>query len=180
MSITPTYADATPTIRSIDTEIRHCLFSDEANLTYFRSYSRKNCELECEANILVEVCGCVLYYLPRVLPDVRICGPNDNNCTRQTQREIVSSNTNLTCDICYPACFELSFTPSISSVQILKGNFSTRDNYPDGIFNDNINDLSILHFYYESNFFRGMTKDEIIGFTEFLCKYRIPICIYGI
>lgn len=28
-----------------------------------------------------------------------------------------------------------------------------------------------MHIYYEESFFRSFTKEELIGFTEFLCKY---------
>lgn len=31
--------------------------------------------------------------------------------------------------------------------------------------------LAVMHIYYEDNFFRSNTKEELIGFTEFLCYY---------
>lgn len=30
----------------------------------------------------------------------------------------------------------------------------------------------MVHIYYEESFFRSHTKEELIGFTEFLCKYN--------
>lgn len=30
--------------------------------------------------------------------------------------------------------------------------------------------IAVVHIYYEESFFRSYTKEELIGFTEFLCK----------
>lgn len=29
----------------------------------------------------------------------------------------------------------------------------------------------VLHVYYQNTFYRSQNKEELIGFTEFLCKY---------
>lgn len=176
--IEPIYQDAVPSIRSIRTTVRRCLFSDEGDLLYYRTYSRKNCELECEARILMQRCSCVLYYLPRFNPDVSICGPKDNFCTNQVQSEIESSNKSVSCDSCLPACFELNYQTSLTATTMIYGDFRTSYDFPPHIFNgsDKINDLSVMHFYYTSNIFRSTTKSEIFGFTEFLCKFLNFIC----
>ncbi|XP_046802993.1 pickpocket protein 28 [Lucilia cuprina] len=168
--IEPVYQDAVSSIRSIRTSVRRCLFSDEGDLEYFQTYSRKNCELECEARILMQKCSCVLYYLPRFNPDVPICGPNNNFCTNKVQTEIESSNKSVSCDSCLPGCFELNYHTTLTASSMIFGNFKTSDDFPPEIFNasDNISDLSIMHFYYTSNIFRSTTKSEMFGFTEFL------------
>ncbi|KAM7347465.1 pickpocket 28 [Cochliomyia hominivorax] len=168
--IEPIYQNAVPSIRSIRKAVRRCLFSDEGDLVYYRTYSRKNCELECEARILMQKCNCVLYYLPRFSPDVPICGPNDNFCTNQVQSEIESSNKTSSCEACLPGCFELNYQTTLTASSMIYGNFRTSDDFPPEIFNasDKISDLSIMHFYYTSNIFRSTTKSEMFGFTEFL------------
>ncbi|XP_075157996.1 pickpocket 28 [Haematobia irritans] len=168
--IEPIYQNALPSIRGIKKDVRRCLFSDEGDLVYYRTYSRKNCELECEAQILMKKCSCILYYLPRIDPNVAICGPNDNKCTTQVQSDIESSNTSASCDTCLPGCFELNYQTTLTSSTMVKENVHTANNFPIDIFEraHNITDLSIMHFYFVSNTFRGTTKSEMFGFTEFL------------
>ncbi|XP_017064505.1 pickpocket protein 28 [Drosophila eugracilis] len=170
--IEPVYEDALPTIRSIKKSVRRCLFSDENDLAYYRTYSRKNCELECEAKLLLRECSCVLYYLPRIDPMARVCGPNDNLCTDRVQTEIESSMTNLTCESCWPGCFELTYKATLSTASIVSDpRFQAGENLPDYIFHgpySNASEISILHFYYMTNIFRSTTKSEMFGFTEFL------------
>lgn len=31
---------------------------------YYRTYTLKNCEMECEARIMLDFCKCVLYFMP--------------------------------------------------------------------------------------------------------------------
>nr|XP_036677039.1 pickpocket protein 28 [Drosophila suzukii] len=173
--IEPVYEDALPTIRSIKKSVRRCLFSDENDLAYYRTYSRKNCELECEAKLLLRECSCVLYYLPRIDPLARVCGPNDNQCTDRVQTEIESSLTNLSCESCWPGCFELTYKATLSTASIVSDpRFQAGENLPDYIFHgpySNASEISILHFYYMSNIFRSTTKSEMFGFTEFLLIY---------
>ncbi|KAH8366991.1 hypothetical protein KR084_002653 [Drosophila pseudotakahashii] len=170
--IEPVYEDALPTIRSIKKSVRRCLFSDENDLAYYRTYSRKNCELECEAKLLLRECSCVLYYLPRIDPLARVCGPNDNQCTDRVQTEIESSMTNLSCESCWPGCFELTYKATLSTASIVSDpRFQAGENLPDYIFHgpySNASEISILHFYYMTNIFRSTTKSEMFGFTEFL------------
>ncbi|XP_055372760.1 pickpocket protein 28-like [Condylostylus longicornis] len=166
VDILPTYSDASPAVRSINKQVRNCLFSDEGNLSYYKTYTRKNCEQECIAKHMARECGCVLYYLPRLASDIKICGPVDNDCTRHIENKISEANNNITCEDCYPACFDLSYLSSISSVKINPNTFMEYSNISKQELI--LNDIAIVHFFYGSNFFRSMTKDEIIGFTEFL------------
>uniref|UniRef100_A0A1B0ABX7 Pickpocket protein 28 n=1 Tax=Glossina pallidipes TaxID=7398 RepID=A0A1B0ABX7_GLOPL len=169
--IYPIYEDAGPKIHSHKQAVRRCLFSEEGNLTYYRSYSRENCRYECEARLLQQICSCVLYYLPRSDPSIRICGPNDNACTSRLLMKIESSNDSLACDDCLPGCFELSYGTGLSTSPMIAGTFgNSNGGYPEGIFNSTtgIRDVSIVHFFYTANTFRSTTKSEIIGLTEFL------------
>lgn len=35
------------------------------------------------------------------------------------------------------------------------------------------NNFAVMHIFYEENFFRSNSKEELIGFTEFLCKTKM-------
>ncbi len=50
---------------------RNCLFEDErdvegSEVSLFKKYSEENCLLECRAKKLLEQCGCLPYYYPRL------------------------------------------------------------------------------------------------------------------
>jgi acid-sensing ion channel, other len=42
---------------------RKCYFSDEVRLKYFFSYTKILCELECEIDLILELCGCLLHII---------------------------------------------------------------------------------------------------------------------
>ena len=47
VSITPEIIQTDNDLRSTSPEKRKCYFEDERNLTYFKTYTQKNCEMEC-------------------------------------------------------------------------------------------------------------------------------------
>ena len=58
-------------IRDFDVKARNCLFDDErdepsSKVTMFKDYSEENCLLECRAKQIIEKCGCLPYYYPRL------------------------------------------------------------------------------------------------------------------
>uniref|UniRef100_T1GNS8 Pickpocket protein 28 n=1 Tax=Megaselia scalaris TaxID=36166 RepID=T1GNS8_MEGSC len=126
ISIKPSIQSASPSIRSIARNKRHCLFSDEGNLTYYRTYSRKNCELECESKFIYDYCKCILYYLPLIDPNASICAPSDSKCTSNVQTKLESADQNISCQNCVPACYELGYDTTITSTQLVQGNFETK------------------------------------------------------
>ncbi|XP_055390287.1 pickpocket protein 28-like [Condylostylus longicornis] len=103
VNIKPIIQVASQSLRNYNPNIRKCLFPNEGNLTYFRQYTRKNCQLECEANILYNKCGCILFYLPMIVSNAKICGPYEFNCTIQTLNNVESYKySNITCETCEP------------------------------------------------------------------------------
>lgn len=82
---------------------------------YLRTYSRKNCEMECESRLLIEKCGCVLYYMPRVDEKTNICNRDDWECYEKIKRAIeMAVNDTYECQ-CLPGCFEISYGSEIST-----------------------------------------------------------------
>ncbi|KAI8442241.1 hypothetical protein MSG28_005814 [Choristoneura fumiferana] len=72
-------SDAQPALKSIDIEKRLCLFSSEKELVFYRTYTLRNCEMECEARNMLALCKCVLYYMPKN-KTTRVCGKADAKC----------------------------------------------------------------------------------------------------
>jgi amiloride-sensitive sodium channel len=64
VAIKPTISNASFSIRKIPENKRQCVFSNEKYLKFYRTYTQRNCALECEANYTLAMCMCVPYYLP--------------------------------------------------------------------------------------------------------------------
>lgn len=171
--IDPKINDASQMIRSIPIRQRQCYFASEGNLAYFRTYSKKNCEMECEANLITTECGCVLYYMPKVTEDVRICNQKDLSCYEKIRFAIESQNNKTwSCANCLPGCYEFSFGRELTtSVLGNKNEYLLRDeavsDLPYEYLKENV---AVLHIFFIDTSFRSYTKGILIGFTEFLCE----------
>jgi acid-sensing ion channel, other len=86
-------------LRSFSPKTRKCYFDDEKPLKFFKTYSKLNCELECETLKLFKKCGCVEHSMPRD-NEMRICGVEDSNCWKR--------DTLYRCE-CYPSCYDIKY-----------------------------------------------------------------------
>ncbi|KAF4521689.1 hypothetical protein B566_EDAN017176 [Ephemera danica] len=62
--IKPEVTRSSSSIRDVPINKRHCFFLHERQLRFYRSYTKHNCALECEANYTLSRCGCVQYFMP--------------------------------------------------------------------------------------------------------------------
>lgn len=123
----------------------------------------QNCQNECESKIYLDNCNCTLYYLPRIYEDVTICGRSDSGCVDNLRKQISTiKNHRYDCD-CLPGCFAISFDAEVSMAPLIP-------RYPLKKININTDNAAVIHVFYRENFFRSQRKEELIGFTEFLCK----------
>lgn len=112
-----------------------------------------------------EHCNCVLYYMPRPHRNMKICGRTDSECVDKVRLELqLAMNDGFQCDFPYgfnaiKYDMSLSSIPIFDRAPILKKNHLLYKN------------AAILHVYYQSTFYRSENKQELIGFTEFLCKH---------
>lgn len=170
--ITPKITGASDLIRKIPIHKRQCIFANEANLSYYNIYSKKNCEMECISKLTEDNCGCTLYYMPRKFNNESIiCNRKKAYCYEKVLFDIAhSSNDEFSCNHCLPACFEINYEREISSSNLGTGDFITRYNYM--ILNRDANyienNLAIIHIFLLENSYGGFTKTEFIGFTDFL------------
>lgn len=132
---------------------------------YLRVYSRRNCQSECMTKIFYENCHCIIYNMPRVYANITICGRSDDKCIDTLRNEIkVGSNSSLKCDCPY-GCHNIKFEMELSSMPIFEGAPRLQKN------NLSRGNASILQVYYQSTYYRSEDKEELIGFTEFLCMF---------
>ncbi|CAO1385548.1 unnamed protein product [Diamesa serratosioi] len=167
--ITPKISEASELIRKVPQKQRQCIFENEANLSYYNIYSRKNCEMECVSLLIEADCDCVLYYMPRQFNGSKICNRQKATCYEKVLFSIGSTfSQDKTCS-CLPACYEINYGRELSSAKLGTGAFQTAENIfafrDENYVRDN---LAIIHIYFVDNAFGGFTKSELIGFTEFL------------
>lgn len=172
--IDPKINVASQFIRSVPVKQRQCYFASEGNLSYFRTYSKKNCEMECEAILISNHCGCILYYMPKVNEEVKICSRQDAMCYERVRVAIEKQNDKtFSCDKCLPGCYEFSFGRELTVADLGDSAlFRVRDEYVSKIPFDYLRkNIAVVHIFFMDTSFRSYTKGELIGFTEFLCEY---------
>ncbi|XP_035782625.1 pickpocket protein 28-like [Anopheles albimanus] len=168
--ITPKINDAARQIRKIAQAQRQCVFASEANLSYYRVYSRNNCELECEAKLILENCGCVLYFLPKLYEDTKICSRADARCYELVRNSIAfTSNTSVSCS-CLPGCFEISYVPDLTTAELHVGQFDIRETMLEDVKDEKYakENLALVYVFVKDTYYRSFTKGELVGFTDFL------------
>uniref|UniRef100_A0A182PGQ2 Pickpocket n=1 Tax=Anopheles epiroticus TaxID=199890 RepID=A0A182PGQ2_9DIPT len=168
--ITPKINDAADQIRKVAQAQRQCVFASEANLSYYSVYSRNNCELECESKLILQNCGCVLYYLPKLYEETKICSRANARCYEEIRNSIAfSANTSIFCS-CLPGCFEISYVPDLTSAEIQVGTFDTRETMLDNVKDKQYakENLALIYIFVKDTYYRSFTKGELVGFTDFL------------
>lgn len=72
--VTPEIIVTDPALRSIDPRQRNCYFDGEKKLKFFKVYSRRNCQMECEAEyyLTVKELACTPFFMVRD-DDTPIC-----------------------------------------------------------------------------------------------------------
>lgn len=121
--------------------------------------------MECDAKIYLSFCNCILYYMPRFDDEITICGRSDDACVEEVTAQVqLQKNRSFICE-CLPGCFEVSYDTEVSMAPLLQqAPLLTKK----GLAGPNV---SVMHIFYKNNYFRSQKKNELIGFTEFLCKY---------
>lgn len=104
--------------------------------------------------------------MPRPSRHMAICGRSDVECVKNVKREIrLQANDSFTCKCPY-GCHAIKYDMSLSATPIFaEASFMKTRNLT-------ARNTGILHVYYQSSYYRSHNKEELIGFTEFLCNYQ--------
>lgn len=101
--------------------------------------------------------------MPRLYEDVDICGRSAMGCINDVTKQIQSQiNKSFVCE-CLPSCHSINYETELSMAPIIEESPLMKTN------SMQVKDTSILHIFFREGFFRSQKRDEIIGFTEFLC-----------
>ncbi|XP_011269764.1 pickpocket protein 28 isoform X2 [Camponotus floridanus] len=174
--IRPRISTANPSIISIPQNKRKCFFTTERKLRYYRTYTQRNCILECEANYTQKLCHCVQYYMPKAAK-TPICGKKDESCATLARKKMEIklyvedlNPINLTevpsCN-CWPGCFEINYRIELSQNK-LSSTFNIDKQYVKKNLNYFTENAAVVHLFFVDSQFTKYVKNELYGFTEFL------------
>lgn len=170
--------DSTPEIKDIAVDRRKCAFDSEGGLLFYETYSKQNCEMECQAAKYIEYCGCIEHYMPRIYTNASLCGLKDLTCTGIINF-FAESNSQTCAEKCLPGCFELTYTPISFSVPFSVSRVGVKDQFLNKFSKDYIiKNLAIFHFYYKDYSFQSYIQSQYIGVTEFLCEIYFYLNFY--
>lgn len=74
-------------LRYYEPKQRKCFYQTERKLSFYKTYTRSNCERECLANLTKQMCGCVSFAMPRD-KDTKICGAAKINCYHHVENKL--------------------------------------------------------------------------------------------
>jgi amiloride-sensitive sodium channel len=181
INVIPTINKATSSLRNVKEADRQCAYSEERYLRFYRTYTQKHCNLECEANFTFSVCRCVPFHLPKDV-NTAICGKQEEGCAELARRflemmildnDTSKSMTNWTKPNCHclPGCNELSYSSSMTygnidpSFVTSKLYTNIKENFDEKKIREN---LAVVHIFYTNTQFLSYYKTEMYGLTEFL------------
>jgi Amiloride-sensitive sodium channel len=108
--ITPNVITTDKDLTSFKIEDRACFMEDEKYLRFFKTYTVKNCMVECFANHSAEVCGCVPFDVVRDA-EMPVCELFDYLCVNDLKYELkflVDSEKMKSCN-CLQLCNSITY-----------------------------------------------------------------------
>ncbi|XP_017850493.1 pickpocket protein 28 [Drosophila busckii] len=157
-------------LRQVQRRYRHCLFHDEGKLRYFVHYTQRNCEMECMSRLLLQHCGCVVFYMPRINGNDTICSIRETQCVERVRLHTVGSTGVASyLDSCLPSCFDLTFNSFTYSTRISAEGFKFANPQLKNFSLEHLErSIAVVHMYFKEQTFRASKQTEFIGFSDFL------------
>ncbi|XP_077258876.1 sodium channel protein Nach [Temnothorax americanus] len=178
MPLSETYLDVTATafistqiIRNFPREKRNCIFDDEETMYKEKMYTYSDCIADCKIYNIQKVCGCRPFFYPRRGKreySQRICNNQDLGCLSKykskwltifphedTENIFLNKENALHCQICYPACDDVSYDVLSWKSYMTPGGYNTNL-----LWNYNVTDEGVLHVYF-SNYGTIRLKQDV-------------------
>ncbi|XP_034657912.1 pickpocket protein 28 [Drosophila subobscura] len=161
--------EALPNIRNIHRTKRQCIFSDEEELYFYRYYTRRNCESECDALFFLRRCDCIPYYLPLVFSNATVCEAAQFDCWNNAELQIFDEKSSKCKDLCLTSCHDLTFFPDAFTTPFSQQDLKAQSDYLKNLSNDYIRkNLAVVNFYFSENYFRSNVRTSYTGTTEYM------------
>ncbi|KAG5672978.1 hypothetical protein PVAND_003063 [Polypedilum vanderplanki] len=181
--VKPNMIYASKDIKDYEPNSRQCYFSNEKKLKFYKIYSKANCELECKANFISRLCGCVKFSMPRS-NETTVCNSAQLECVYQTElnyttrdlqrkllekqlkKDIKQGKTNKnderfeeleklgSCN-CLASCTNIKYDVEISQTDY---DYFTEDDFL----------TAKLNVYFKDYYFSRLKRYEIYGWSDFL------------
>ncbi|XP_021916874.1 pickpocket protein 28-like isoform X2 [Zootermopsis nevadensis] len=180
IKIKPVINNSTMSLRNVKEVSRQCAYSQDKYLQFYRTYTKRNCILECEANYTFDVCKCVPFYLPKDI-NTPICGKEEESCANKARKlldmkilkegqiDMPEDWINPVCQ-CLPGCNEISYVSSMTHSH-MNASFAANKGYIEEavLLNDEMrNSITVVHLYFTETQFLSYYKTELFGLSEFL------------
>ncbi|XP_062136872.1 pickpocket protein 28 [Drosophila sulfurigaster albostrigata] len=165
----PSSFEAMPNLRSIDRKKRQCIFTDEQELLFYRYYTRRNCEAECDAQYFYRRCDCIPYHLPLVYRNASVCHVRHFDCLIQAELQIVDEQSAACKELCLASCHDVSYFPDPFSIPFHQKGIRVTNEYLKHFSTEYIRkNLAVVNFYHNDNLFRSNMKSSYTGITEYM------------
>lgn len=178
--IIPNSFEALPSLRSIDRGKRQCIFSDEQELLFYKYYTRRNCEAECDAQYFHRLCDCIPFYLPLVYRNASVCHVYHFDCLKRAELQIVDSPSTGCKEQCLTSCHDVTYFPDPFPIPFSQQGLRATNEYEylKSFSADYfLNNLAVVNFYHNDNYFRSNVKSSYTGRTEYMCEYQCTMMI---
>ncbi|TDG39513.1 hypothetical protein AWZ03_014061 [Drosophila navojoa] len=162
-------------LRHVHRKYRHCLFQNEGNLSYFAHYTQRNCEMECMSRLLLQRCGCVVFYMPRINGNDTVCSIREAQCVESVRLHTIGHVVESCLDNCLPSCFDLSYQATTYATKISYNDFRHANAHMRNLSQAYVErNIAVVNLYYKEHTFRASKQTEFIGISDFLCASRQP------
>lgn len=86
----------------------------------------QNCEMECFSEAMEQECGCVMYYMPRLNQNSKICTRANYECYNPLRISLERrENSKYDCS-CYPSCNSISYSGELSTIPFVPPHLNTK------------------------------------------------------
>jgi len=161
--------EATPSIRNIHRTKRQCIFSDEQELLFYRYYTRRNCEAECDSMFFLRLCSCIPYYLPLIYPNASVCDVFHFECLNRAESQIFDLQSSQCKEFCLTSCHDLIFFPDAFSTPFSQKDVKAQTNYLTNFSSEYMRkNLAVVNFFHTDNYFRSSVRTSYTGPTEYM------------
>ncbi|EDW76829.2 uncharacterized protein Dwil_GK20360 [Drosophila willistoni] len=161
--------EAVPNIRGIHRTKRQCIFSDEQELLFYRYYTRRNCESECDALYYLRHCECIPYHLPFIYTNATLCNVSHFDCLNRAEVTIFDTKSVKCKESCLTSCHDLQFFPDTFSAPFSQAEIRAQNEYLKNLSPEYMREnLAVVNFYHSENHFRSNVKTSYTGTTEYM------------
>ncbi|CRL06218.1 CLUMA_CG019144, isoform A [Clunio marinus] len=183
IAVNPHMIYSSKDVKDYDPSSRQCYFSNERNLTFFKTYTKSGCALECLSKHVLSSCGCVKFSMPRDNL-TQICDYSMLECAYEAERNLTTRDLERkllqkqlkralkhgeitkkdegfkrlkkmeSCN-CLTTCTSLKYEPEISQTDFI-------------ISDDPEHEVTVINIYFKHAHYTRLKRYEVYALSDFL------------